>query len=163
MSKHVTFPYPHSELTSELTHSLPLTHMSQRITLPHWCAISEKVHLQKEDPPASTERVALASGGPQAPDQQPGAPGVQPPTVTAAAGQAGGPAAPPIPQQSAGLQSPFIHSVAHTQGTSLVSEACAATMAEAWGLGAQDGSSGASPETVGRPTPCGSQKSTLDM
>lgn len=71
--------------------------MSQRITLPHRCAVSEKVHLQKEDPSAVTERAAQAAGGPQAPEQQPGAPGVQhppPPRVTAAPGQAGGSAAP---------------------------------------------------------------------
>ena len=70
---------------------------------------------------------------------------------------------PPTPQQSARLQSPFVQGVVHTQGTSLVSVACVATMVEAWGLGAQDSSLGASPETVGRPTPRSSQKSSLDM
>ena len=91
------------------------------------------------------------------------------PGVTAAPGQAGGPAAlqpgeqPPAPRQSARPQSPFVQGVVHTQGTSLVSVACMATMVAAWGLGVQDSSLGASPETVGRPTPRSSQKSTLDM
>lgn len=44
-----------------------------------------------------------------------------------------------------------------------MSVACVATTVEAWGLGAQDSSLGTSPETVGRLTPCSSQKSTLDM